>query len=160
LAYFLQHAALTAVEIVYLVGMLLLLKEPVPEGILFGASGGTVGLGVLMLCLAMYITFTKFVKLRKEDIAIDKDYEFQENLKAKLRAGHLVDDIRQEASLENEEQRPSTKVTPVSQEEETAGNNPTSTKAQSVEDGVSSLRAYLDDSAVSPTTSAETAVII
>ena len=157
LAYFLQHAALTAVEIVYLVGMLLLLKEPVPEGILFGASGGTVGLGVLMLCLAMYITFTKFVKLRKEDIAIDKDYEFQENLKAKLRAGHLVDDIRQEASLENEEQRPSTKVTPVSQEEETAGNNPTSTKAQSVEDGVSSLRAYLDDSAVSPTTSAETA---
>ena len=159
LAYYLQHAALTAVEIVYLVGMLLLLKEPVPDGILFGASGGTVGLGALMLCLAIYITFTKFIKLRKEDIALEKDYEFQEKLKAELRSGRLVDDVRQEVALENEEPRPSTKVTPVSQEGEieAVGADATSTKAQSLEDGVSSLRTYLDDSAGSPATSAGTA---
>ena len=109
LAYRLQHVALCAIEVVYLVGLLLLLKEPVPEGVLFGASGGTVAMGIIMLGMATYITFTKFIKLRKEDAAFEKDYEFQERLKSELRDHNLANNFRQEEEAE----RSSTKVNPV-----------------------------------------------
>jgi hypothetical protein len=109
LAYRLQHVALCAIEVVYLVGLLLLLKEPVPEGVLFGASGGTVAMGIIMLGMATYITFTKFIKLRKEDAAFEKDYEFQERLKSELRDHNLANNFRQEEEAE----RSGTKVNPV-----------------------------------------------
>ena len=104
-----QHVALCAIEVVYLVGLLLLLKEPVPEGVLFGASGGTVAMGIIMLGMATYITFTKFIKLRKEDAAFEKDYEFQERLKSELRDHNLANNFRQKEEAE----RSSTKVNPV-----------------------------------------------
>ena len=39
--------------------MLLLLKEPVPDGLLFGASGGTMIFGLVALGLALYAAFKK-----------------------------------------------------------------------------------------------------
>ena len=71
--YYVQHVALGAVELVYICGMLLLLKEPVPDGSLFGASGGTVIFGLVALGLALYAAFKKFVVLRKEDLEYEKN---------------------------------------------------------------------------------------
>ena len=80
LGYYLQHVALTAVELVYLSGLLLLLKEPVPDALLVGASGGTVFLGVAMLSLATYGAIKKFINLRKQDAKDERDDEFRRRL--------------------------------------------------------------------------------
>ena len=81
LGYHLQHVALLAVEIVYISGLLLMLKEPVPDALLVGASGGTVFLGVAMLkCLATYGAIKKFINLRKQDAKDERDDEFRRRL--------------------------------------------------------------------------------
>ena len=80
LGYHLQHVALLAVEIVYISGLLLMLKEPVPDALLVGASGGTVFLGVAMLSLATYGAIKKFINLRKQDAKDERDDEFRRRL--------------------------------------------------------------------------------
>ncbi len=92
MGYLLQHVALTAVELVYMVGMLLLLREPVPDGILVGASGGTALMGLTMLSLALWIAFKKFMKLRVED---RKDAELEA-----LRSGPLSQVISKKTAVE------------------------------------------------------------
>ena len=82
--YYVQHVALGAVELVYICGMLLLLKEPVPDGLLFGASGGTMIFGLVALGLALYAAFKKFVVLRKEDLEYEKNLNFRQNLKRRV----------------------------------------------------------------------------
>ncbi len=82
--YFIQHICLSAVELVYITGMLLMLNEPVPEGLLFGASSGTVGLGFCGFSLALYTAFKKFVVLRKEDREYEKAESFRKNLKSHI----------------------------------------------------------------------------
>lgn len=80
LGYYLQHTALLAVEIVYVSGLLLMLKEPVPDALLVGASGGTVFLGLSMLAIASYMAIKKFINLRMEDAKDERDQEFRKRL--------------------------------------------------------------------------------
>jgi len=84
LGYYLQHVALTAVELVYLSGLLLLLKEPVPDALLVGASGGTVFLGFIMMTIAMYMALKKFIGLRKQDRKDEREEQFRKNLSLKI----------------------------------------------------------------------------
>ena len=57
-----------------------MLKEPVPDALLVGASGGTVFLGVAMLSLATYGAIKKFINLRKQDAKDERDDEFRRRL--------------------------------------------------------------------------------
>ena len=84
LGYYLQHVALTAVELVYLCGLLLLLKEPVPDALLVGASGGTVFCGFVMFSIAMYMAIKKFINLRVQDKKDERDETFRKNMRKLL----------------------------------------------------------------------------
>ena len=81
--YYVQHVALGAVELVYICGMLLLLKEPVPDGLLFGASGGTMIFGLVVLGLALMLP-SKVCCSKERRLEYEKNLNFRQNLKRRV----------------------------------------------------------------------------
>ena len=110
----------------YICGMLLLLKEPVPDGLLFGASGGTVLFGLVALMLALYAAFKKFVVLRKEDLEYEKNLDFQKNLKRR------VSQLEDEMAAENNTNKESMDVAFGDKEEVIVSSNNAGTKVQPI----------------------------
>eukprot|EP00944_MAST-04C_sp_MAST-4C-sp1_P011105 g11105.t1 len=108
LGYYLQHVALLAVEIVYISGLLLMLKEPVPDALLVGASGGTVFLGIAMLSLASYMAIKKFINLRRQDAKDERDEEFRKRLSKTVSDNSFIELEKHQIQLEKNEKKDGT----------------------------------------------------
>ena len=110
-----------------------MLKEPVPDALLVGASGGTVFLGVAMLSLATYGAIKKFINLRKQDAKDERDDEFRRRLTETVQNNSFMElEKSQIAKEEGETKGRAIGTTKVAPEEESPTKEEGETKGRAI----------------------------